>query len=172
MVNTQYTIRDTQYELLKYAIRFKHHASRIMQNKPNLRKAQMNITSVTIKIYEHIRPPNPRKNKPNSNPNKPNYKKAKMTVTKVSTNGYENIHLRRRTENKPNQTQLFSSLPPKGRIVSPLRVSVPEGTEQFHRSGAKPFSENGAEKGLTTHAGSDSLKINRWTDKAACLCKL
>ncbi len=43
-----------------------------MQNKPNLREAQMNVSAVTITNYEEIWPHNPRKNKPNSNPNKPN----------------------------------------------------------------------------------------------------
>jgi len=47
-----------------------------MQNKPNLLNAQINVTSVTIKNYEENRPPNPRKNKPNSNPIKPNWLEA------------------------------------------------------------------------------------------------
>jgi len=57
----------------------------------------------------------------------------------------KNQMLRKQTQNKPKQTQLFRSLPPKG-------------SDKFHRPGDKPFSENGAEKGLTTPAGSDSLK--------------
>ncbi len=43
------------------------------QNKPNLPDTKINVTSVTIKNYEEIRLPNPRKNKPKTNPNKPNY---------------------------------------------------------------------------------------------------
>jgi len=35
-----------------------------IQNKPNLLNAQMNVTSVTIKDYEEIRPPNPAKTNP------------------------------------------------------------------------------------------------------------
>jgi hypothetical protein len=35
-----------------------------MQNKPNLREAQINVTSVLIKNYEENWPPTPRKNKP------------------------------------------------------------------------------------------------------------
>jgi hypothetical protein len=95
-----------------------------------------------------------------------------MNVNKASTKGYENKRLHRREENKPNQTQLFKSflpkgrsLPPKGRIVSPLRVSVPDG-----KSFVPKGTENAAEKGLTTPASGDSLKIKRWADKAVCLC--
>ncbi len=86
-----------------------------IQNKPNLRKAQISVTSVTIKNYEENRPPNPRKNKPNSNPIKPNYKKAKMNVNKVLTKDYENKRLCRRAENKPN-FKLFA-----GDIIHELR---------------------------------------------------
>jgi len=43
-----------------------------MQNKPNLREAQMNLTSVTIKNYEENRPPNPAKTNPIQTQNKPN----------------------------------------------------------------------------------------------------
>ncbi len=35
-----------------------------MQNKPNLREAKMNVTSVTIANYEETRPPNPAKANP------------------------------------------------------------------------------------------------------------
>ena len=48
-----------------------------MQNKPNLLDTQTNVTSVTIKNYEENRPPNPPKNKPNSNPIKPNQSQLK-----------------------------------------------------------------------------------------------
>ena len=37
-----------------------------MQNKPNLRKAKMNLTSYRHKYYEKMRVREPRKNKPNS----------------------------------------------------------------------------------------------------------
>ncbi len=50
------------------------------------------------------------------------------------TKDCENKRLRRHAENKPNQTQIFRSLPPKGRIVSPSRVFLPKGSGQFHRN--------------------------------------
>jgi len=101
-----------------------------------------------------------------------------MNTTNVLTDRYENSHSGAGTQNKPNQTQLFryfrpqgSSLPlqgrifapsrlvsPEGRILSPPGASVPKGTEKVRRSGAKPFSENGAEKGLTPPADSDNLR--------------
>jgi len=40
----------------------------IMQNKPNLRNAQMNVTAYGHKNYINIRLPGPRKNKPKTNP--------------------------------------------------------------------------------------------------------
>jgi len=50
------------------------------------------------------------------------------------TKEYENSRLAGCAENKPNQTQIFRSLPPKGRIVSPSRVFLPKGSGQFHRN--------------------------------------
>ena len=57
-----------------------------LQNKPNLREAQMNVTSVRIANYEENRPPTPHKNKPNSNPNKPNFPPPKMSIWAICTN--------------------------------------------------------------------------------------
>ena len=51
-----------------------------MQNKPNFRKAKMNVSIYNIKDYQNFIPLAGQKNKPNSNPNKPNFKKAKMNV--------------------------------------------------------------------------------------------
>ena len=51
-----------------------------MQNKPNFRKAKMNVTVYYTKDYENIRDWTLGQNKPNTNPNKPNFRKAKMNV--------------------------------------------------------------------------------------------
>ncbi len=51
-----------------------------MQNKPNFRKAKMNVIIYHIKDYQIIIPLAGQKNKPNSNPNKPNLKRAKMNA--------------------------------------------------------------------------------------------
>ena len=49
-----------------------------MQNKPNLRKGQMNITSDLTTHYEQITMNYFDKNKPNSKPNKPNFKTSQI----------------------------------------------------------------------------------------------
>jgi len=51
-----------------------------MQNKPNFRKAKMNVSCLYRKEYQNFIPLARQKNKPNSNPIKPNLRKAKMNV--------------------------------------------------------------------------------------------
>ncbi len=51
-----------------------------MQNKPNFRKAQMNVNSLITMKYENISDWIFGQNKPNSNPIKPNFQKAQMNV--------------------------------------------------------------------------------------------
>ncbi len=51
-----------------------------MQNKPNFRKSQMNVSIFSQMDYENISDWTLGKNKPNSNPIKPNFQKAKMNV--------------------------------------------------------------------------------------------
>jgi hypothetical protein len=51
-----------------------------MQNKPNVKDAQINVTSYMKSKYEKLDTWLSGKNKPNSNPIKPNLKKAKMNV--------------------------------------------------------------------------------------------
>jgi hypothetical protein len=59
-----------------------------MQNKPNFRKAKMNVNIYYIKDYQIFIPLAGQKNKPNSNPNKPNLRKAKMNVKSLITKDY------------------------------------------------------------------------------------
>ena len=47
-----------------------------MQNKPNFRNTQMNVTSFGKRDYDDLAALRLRKNKPNSKPNKPNFQKA------------------------------------------------------------------------------------------------
>ena len=51
-----------------------------MQNKPNVKYAQINVNSYMKSKYEKLDTWLSGKNKPNSNPNKPNFRKAKMDV--------------------------------------------------------------------------------------------
>jgi len=59
-----------------------------MQNKPNVKNAQINVISYMISIYEKLDTWLTEKNKPNSNPNKPNLLKAKMNVNLTLTKDY------------------------------------------------------------------------------------
>ncbi len=51
-----------------------------MQNKPNVKDAQINIISYMKSIYEKLDTWLSGKNKPKTNPNKPNLKRAKMNI--------------------------------------------------------------------------------------------
>ena len=72
-----------------------------MQNKPNLPKAQMNLTSLITVDYENKSNWKLGENKPNTDPIKPNLLNAQMNVNEVLTKEYENVRLCRRGENKP-----------------------------------------------------------------------
>jgi len=77
----------------------------IMQNKPNFRKSQMNVTKVLTMEYKNKTlsrsgknkanskpnkanqsqfPRPPRRNKPNSNPNKPNFKRGHLLIDRMN----------------------------------------------------------------------------------------
>jgi len=85
-----------------------------MQNKPNFRKTQINVTSVTLNSYKQIRPyilakaNTIKANKTQLKANKSQFqKRPKMSVNKALTTDYENIPPHSRAENKPNQTQFY-----------------------------------------------------------------
>jgi len=59
-----------------------------MQNKPNVKDAQINVNSYMKSIYEKLDTWLSGKNKPNSNPIKPNLKKAKMNANDFITKDY------------------------------------------------------------------------------------
>jgi len=62
--------------------------SLFMQNKPNFRKAEMNVNIFSTKAYEIFIPLAGQKNKPNSNPIKPNLKRAKMNTNSFIIEDY------------------------------------------------------------------------------------
>jgi hypothetical protein len=64
-----YTCRDASTNQLLF-----------MQNKPNVKDAQINVNSYMKIKYEKLDTWLSGKNKPNSNPIKPNFQKAKMNV--------------------------------------------------------------------------------------------
>jgi len=59
-----------------------------MQNKPNVKVAQINVNSYMKGKYEKLDTWLSEKNKPNSNPIKPNLRKAKMNVNSLITKDY------------------------------------------------------------------------------------
>ncbi len=59
-----------------------------MQNKPNVKDAQINVNSYMKSRYEILDTWLSGKNKANSNPNKPNLRKAKMNVNLTLTKDY------------------------------------------------------------------------------------
>ena len=56
----------------------------IMQNKPNVKDAHINVNSYMKSKYEKLDTWLSGKNKPNSNPIKPNLRKAKMNVNSLA----------------------------------------------------------------------------------------
>jgi len=73
-----------------------------MQNKPNVKYAQINVNSYMKSKYEKLDTWLSGKNKPNSNPIKPNFKKAKMNVNLTLTKVYRKKDDFSVRINKPN----------------------------------------------------------------------
>jgi len=73
-----------------------------MQNKPNVKDAQINVNSYMKSKYAKMDTWLSGKNKPNSNPNKPNLKKAKMNVNSFITKDYRKKDVFSVRINKPN----------------------------------------------------------------------
>ena len=59
-----------------------------MQNKPNFKYAQMNVSNFSQMAYKIFIPLAGYKNKPNSNPIKANSRKAQMNVNSLITKDY------------------------------------------------------------------------------------
>ncbi len=59
-----------------------------MQNKPNFRKSQMNVSIFSQKEYENLSDWTIGESKPNSNPIKANFQKAQMNVNSLITKDY------------------------------------------------------------------------------------
>jgi len=73
-----------------------------IQNKPNVKGAQINVSSFIKIKYEKLDTWLNGKNKPNSNPIKPNLQKAKMNVNSFITDGYGKNDAFLVRINKPN----------------------------------------------------------------------
>ncbi len=73
-----------------------------MQNKPNVKDAQINVNSYMKSKYEKLDTWLSGKNKPNSNPIKPNLKITQMNVNSLITKDYRNKDDFSVRINKPN----------------------------------------------------------------------
>ena len=73
-----------------------------MQNKPNFRKSQMNVSILLQMDYENKRNWTIGESKPNSNPIKPNLQKAQMNVNLTITKDYRKKDDFAVRINKPN----------------------------------------------------------------------
>ncbi len=73
-----------------------------MQNKPNVKDAQINVNSYIKSKYEKLDTWLSGKNKANSNPIKPNFRKAKMNVNLTLTKDYRKKDDFTVRINKPN----------------------------------------------------------------------
>jgi len=78
-----------------------------MQNKPNVKDAQINVNSYMKNKYEKLDTWLSGENKPNSNPNKPNLRKAKMNVNLYFIEDYRKKDDFLVRINKPNSNPIF-----------------------------------------------------------------
>jgi len=80
-----------------------------MQNKPNFRKAKMDVNIYYTNGYENKSDWTLGENKPNQTQFKPKtnpiFKIPKMSVSDIITRNYKNLSCWRGRKNKPNQTQ-------------------------------------------------------------------
>ncbi len=101
--DTQYAIRNTQYEHLpSTSVENPLQISPFMQNKPNFRKSQMDVSIYLQMDYENKSNWTLGQNKPNTNPIKPNLQKAKMNVNLTLTKDYRKNDDFSVRINKPN----------------------------------------------------------------------
>ena len=78
-----------------------------MQNKPNVKDAQINVNSYMKSKYEKLDTWLSGKNRPNSNPIKPNFQKAKMNVNLTLTKDYKKNDCLAAQKTNPIQTQFL-----------------------------------------------------------------
>ena len=104
-----------------------------MQNKPNVKYAQINVNSYMKSKYEKLDTWLSGQNKPNSNPIKPNLKKAKMNVNLYIIEDYENETAFRPKKTNPIQTLFKPNLVRRRRIQKrPKSLAGKSGhTRQF-----------------------------------------
>jgi len=95
----QNTLHENEIQSTKDYVR---NYQKIMQNKPNFPKSQMNLSIFSKMAYENETAFRRGKNKPNSNPIKPNLQKAKMNIYSIITKDYRKKDAFIVRINKPN----------------------------------------------------------------------
>jgi hypothetical protein len=101
-----------------------------MQNEPNFRKSQMNVTDLLTKDYDKKDTWSSGKNEHKTNPNEPNFKKAKMNVTSYITKGYDNISNWAICENEPKTNPIQTRRRARG---GPNKLADAPVVGQFQR---------------------------------------
>jgi len=77
-----------------------------MQNKPNFRKSQMNVSIFSKMTYENKSNWTLGESKPNSNPIKPNFRRARMNIKSLITKDYRKKDDFAVRKNKPNSNPI------------------------------------------------------------------
>ncbi len=88
-----------------------------MQNKPNVKDAQINVNSYMKSKYEKLDNWLSGKNKPNSNPIKPNCRKGKIDVNSLITKDYRKKDDFVVRKNKPNSNPIPESVKTDAKCV-------------------------------------------------------
>ncbi len=99
-----------------------------MQNKPNVKYAQINVNSYMKSKYENLDTWLSGKNKANSNPIKANLQKAQMNVNSFITKDYrkkDNFAVRK---NKPNSKPIQSQSKPIKPKTKPIQSQYKANT--------------------------------------------
>jgi len=147
-----------------------------MQNKPNFRKAEMNVSSILTKDYENVPLRRRRENKPNSNPikanktqNKPNFKpiqtqyKPNQSQSNPKQSQNEPKTKPKRTQNKPNQTRSEAEIP-TGELLGILKPGTNFKGKKMPKHGISHYFKQFEKKLVTERRSRDYLE-NREKDK-------
>jgi len=94
-----------------------------MQNKPNFRNVQMNVTSISTKAYENNRPFGQQKNKPKQTQFPECPPDVQIAVSLVKTRNYNNEQRTTNFQNKPNQSQYKPNTNP----ICRMSAGCPDG---------------------------------------------
>ncbi len=125
----EYPVSSIQNRVLRIENPESSIEQRIMQNKPNFPKSQVDVTPIIIMNYEEKSNWTLGENKPNSKPIKPNFRKAKMNVNSLITKDYRKKDDFAVQKNKPNSNPI--SVKPKMSANSLLTKDYENETARF-----------------------------------------